>query len=437
MGDLGTIEYIGSPQSWSRIKESGADNLNADDDLSGPEKIHNEPQGPEPATAKSDIMGKTQKSATLNLSAAPSPKNNPKEDALKRQTGDMGTWVYYGRSIGILPIVLTFTIILILVFSTNFPKLWIQWNTGSNTIKVGQFVGIYAMASVLSLVATGAALYAFMMVIGVKSGLRLHGVLVKTTFAAPMSFFERIDSSVILNRFSQDMSLVDMMLPASSFEFILNVVSCLMSLILVCIGSYWVAIIIPVAVIGLYFVQRYYLRTSRQIRLLDLEHKSPIYKLFTETNEGLETIRCYGWQEYCNRNLLRRLNISQRPYYTLYMIQRWLNLVLDLVVCAIAVPLVAFALCIPDSSSTGSLGVALTSVLAFNTSLKFLIMMWTQAETSLGAVARTRSYEKDTPSEDQDDDLDPGTNWPTGRVEFRNVSHSYECVSFIFNNLQY
>jgi ATP-binding cassette, subfamily C (CFTR/MRP), member 1 len=108
---------------------------------------------------------------------------------------------------------------------------------------------------------------------------------------------------------------------------------------------------------------------------LDLEHKSSIYKLFTETNEGLEIIRCYGWQEYSNQHLLWKLIVSQKQYYTLYMIQRWVNLVLDLVICAIAVPLVALALYVPASSSTGSLDVALTSILSFNTSLKFLIMM--------------------------------------------------------------
>jgi ATP-binding cassette subfamily C (CFTR/MRP) protein 1 len=265
-----------------------------------------------------------------------------------------------------------------------------------------------------------------MMIIGPVSGIRLHDILVKSTFAAPMSFFETVDSSVILNRFSQDMTLIDMMLPLSSFGFVVSAASCLMSLILVCIGSDWVAITIPGVIVGLYFIQRYYLRTSRQIRLLDLEHKSPLYQLFTETIEGLETIRCFGWQDYFNQDQLRRLNISQKPYYTLYMIQRWLNLVLDLVVCCIAVLLVGLALCVPSSSNAGALGVALSSVLSFNTSLKMLIMTWTAAETSLGSVARTRSYEMSTPSEDQEEDLDPGKEWPSGKVEFQNMSLAYE-----------
>jgi ATP-binding cassette subfamily C (CFTR/MRP) protein 1 len=60
------------------------------------------------------------------------------------------------------------------------------------------------------------------MVIGPKSALNLHKVLVDTTVQAPMTYFERTDTSVILNRFSQDMSLVDMALPSATLAFLLG-----------------------------------------------------------------------------------------------------------------------------------------------------------------------------------------------------------------------
>lgn len=40
--------------------------------------------------------------------------------------------------------------------------------------------------------------------------------------------------------------------------------------------SPYIAISYPFLVVLLYFVQRFYLRTSRQLRLLDLEAKSPL-----------------------------------------------------------------------------------------------------------------------------------------------------------------
>jgi hypothetical protein len=50
-------------------------------------------------------------------------------------------------------------------------------------------------------------LYQIMLVIAPISAIRMHQVLVDTTFGAPMSFFESTDSSILLNRFSQDMSM--------------------------------------------------------------------------------------------------------------------------------------------------------------------------------------------------------------------------------------
>lgn len=44
-------------------------------------------------------------------------------------------------------------------------------------------------------------------------------------------------------------------------------------------------------------IQAFYLRTSRQVRLLDLEAKAPLYAQFLETTEGLTTIRALHWQQ--------------------------------------------------------------------------------------------------------------------------------------------
>jgi ATP-binding cassette, subfamily C (CFTR/MRP), member 1 len=203
-----------------------------------------------------------------------------------------------------------------------------------------------------------------------------------------------------------------------------------MNVILICLGASYVAAAIPGTLLVLYLIQRFYLRTSRQMRLLDLESKSPLIQHFTETIEGHETIRAFGWQEFYNRAALARLDVSQKPYYLLYCIQRWLNFVLDCVVGVLAVVLVAIALSVPQSSSGGALGVALTSVLMFNTSLKQMITNFTQAETSLGSISRTAAFERDTPSEDSlDENIDPGPDWPSsGEVNISSMGVVYRFV---------
>ncbi len=48
------------------------------------------------------------------------------------------------------------------------------------------------------------------------SGVKLHRVLLKSVMRAPQSFFDTTDSGITLNRFSQDMTLVDGQLPSSA-----------------------------------------------------------------------------------------------------------------------------------------------------------------------------------------------------------------------------
>lgn len=123
------------------------------------------------------------------------------------------------------------------------------------------------------------------------------------------------------------------------------------------------AITTPFLMIAVFILQHFYLRTSRQLRLLDLEAKSPLYSHFLESINGLTTIQAFGWQrEFIEKNH-RLLNNSQRPYYLLYCIQRWLSLALDLIVTSEAVILVCMAVTLRNSSNVGLLGVSLNNVL--------------------------------------------------------------------------
>lgn len=123
------------------------------------------------------------------------------------------------------------------------------------------------------------------------------------------------------------------------------------------------AITVPFLLIVIILLQHFYLRTSRQLRLLDLESRSPLYSHFMESISGLATIQAFQWQErFCHKNL-KLLDASQRPYYLLYCIQRWLTLVLDMIVAAEAVILVGLVIKLKGSVSVGLIGVSLNNIL--------------------------------------------------------------------------
>lgn len=198
---------------------------------------------------------------------------------------------------------------------------------------------------------------------------------------------------------------------------------------LIVAGSRYAAAMLPVILLVIYVLQKCYLRTSRQIRFMDLEAVAPLITHCQETISGCTTIRAFGWQQqFLNKNLLL-LDNSQQAFYLMFCIQRWLNLVLDLLTAGVAVLVVLSAVELRSTASTGSVGVALVNILGFNQTITALLTAWTTMETSLGAIARIKNFEADTPSEGRGQgtaSLSLAPSWPEyGALEFSNVSVAY------------
>lgn len=119
------------------------------------------------------------------------------------------------------------------------------------------------------------------------------------------------------------------------------------------------------------------------------------------------------------------LNASQRPAYLLDMIQRWLAFVLNMLVAIIA--LLVVTLVTQLHSNIGVTGASLVSIMSFGKTLSDLVAMYTLLETSIGAVARIKTFGDKTPSEDlPGEDHQPSAVWPgKGKVVVSNISASY------------
>lgn len=260
-----------------------------------------------------------------------------------------------------------------------------------------------------------------------RSATHLHGRLLNTIENAPLYFFTSVDAGQIVNRFSQDLSVIDAELPIAALILANNGFMAIIQAIFVCVSASYFSIVLPFVLFVMYMLQKFYLRTSRQIRLMDLEAKAPLYSHFLETLDGLITIRAFGWTKDMEKQNMDFLDASQRPFYLLYCIQRWLILVIDLLVAALAVILVALIVRFRHSADAGFVGLALINIMSFNMTLSAVIIHWTATETSLGAVSRIKSFVDSTPSENlpmESQDVPP--YWPSeGSIVISNVSASY------------
>jgi ATP-binding cassette subfamily C (CFTR/MRP) protein 1 len=120
------------------------------------------------------------------------------------------------------------------------------------------------------------------------------------------------------------------------------------------------------------------------------------------------------------------LNLSQRPFYLLFCIQLWANLVLNLIVAGLAVVLVALTVTLTEQTNAGFVGVALVTIMNFNMSLTNLIKYWTTLETCMGAISRIKCFVRDMePESGPAVPAELGPCWPQqGRIEISNLTVS-------------
>ncbi|KAG9229339.1 P-loop containing nucleoside triphosphate hydrolase protein [Amylocarpus encephaloides] len=350
-----------------------------------------------------------------------------------RMTGDSTVHKHYLASLGTTSIVAFMIFGLGWGFFYNWGNVWLTfWAKDVSSEHPSRpnsfYIGLYAIFQVAYVASMFFVfLVCFRTMIQV-SGSKLHKAALNTMVNAPLSFFATTDVGVVLNLFSQDMTLIDNELPIAVTNLALDICNALGMAAVIATASPFLIMTYPFLLGAFYIVQKLYLRTSRQLRLLDLEAKSPLYTHFLDTMQGLATFRAFGWiQDGIDVNN-RLLNTSQKPAYLLAMVQRWLLFYLQVIVAILAIVVVTLATQL--RSSTSMTGVSLVTLMTFGDILNYIMRWYTQIETSIGAVGRLKSFsDKVKPEGIDDQEMEVPNGWPLkGAIKIEGVSASYNTT---------
>ncbi|KAJ4859436.1 ABC transporter domain-containing protein [Trichoderma breve] len=309
---------------------------------------------------------------------------------------------------------------------SNFGVIWLNyWSQDSFGHERGFYIGIYALLQSMFLISWILSAIEIFISMTTWAGAALHKEALQTVVTAPLRYLTTTDVGVITNHFSQDLTLIDGELLFAFFSVALTLTESFGMMIVIATAAPYLAIGFPFLFATLYVVQRFYLKTSRQMRLLDLEAKSPLYTHFLDTTKGIATVRAFGWTPYDIDHNDNLLDSAQQPAYLLAMIQQWLRVVMQLIVAGLALLLVSLATQL--ESNVGLAGTSLVSLLSFGSSLSELVQNYTDLETCIGAVSRLKTFSASVTPEDRlSDNLEPPESWPTsGAVELKHVSASY------------
>ena len=142
--------------------------------------------------------------------------------------------------------------------------------------------------------------------VSLRSSERLHDKMVTCLLQAPVLFFDTNPVGRILNRFSKDIGCIDEILPKtflSAIQFLLYVAA---AALVPSITNFWLSIISLPILLAFVFLTRYCLKTSRELKRLESICRSPVFSHFSETMNGLDTIRTRQAEEQFIDQFYRR-----------------------------------------------------------------------------------------------------------------------------------
>lgn len=194
-----------------------------------------------------------------------------------RQAGDWSIYLHYLRNITTGSFATFLVLCIVSGTANNFSTIWVSyWSENTFNRSPHFYVGLYGLIRAIELFSILGVAFVGLTEIVASSGANLHRRAITTVVRAPLSLFTTTDTGTVTNLFSQDMTLIDGELPMGLLNTFIYAVILIGNFFVAAIASPYLAIGYPFLLGMLYFLQTFYLRTSRQLRFLDLEAKSPL-----------------------------------------------------------------------------------------------------------------------------------------------------------------
>ncbi|GAB0192161.1 ATP-binding cassette sub-family C member 2 [Grus japonensis] len=247
----------------------------------------------------------------------------------------------------------------------------------------------------------------------------MHQQLLSNILRAPMSFFDTTPTGRIVNRFAKDIFTIDETIPMSFRSWLSCFMAIISTLLMITLATpFFALVIIPLSVFY-YFVLRFYISTSRQLRRLDSVTRSPIYSHFGETVSGLSVIRAYGHQERFLQQNESTMDINQKSVYSWIISNRWLAIRLEFVGSLVVFFSALLAVISKGTLDGGIVGLSVSSALNVTQTLNWLVRTSSELETNIVAVERVHEYTKVKNEAPWVTKKRPPRGWPSkGEIQF-------------------
>ncbi|KAM0949401.1 putative ABC-type xenobiotic transporter [Dioscorea sansibarensis] len=327
-------------------------------------------------------------------------------------------------------IILAQTMFQVLQIAGNWWMAWANPQTEGDKPKTSSMV----LLVVYMILAFGSSIFVFVRAVlvatfGLAAAQKLFIKMLRTLFRAPMSFFDSTPAGRILNRVSVDQSVVDLDIPFRLGGFASTTIQ-LLGIVGVMTKVTWQVLLlfVPMA-IACWWMQKYYMASSRElVRIVSIQ-KSPIIHLFGESIAGAATIRGFSQEKRFMKRNLYLLDCFSRPYFYSLAAIEWLCLRMELLSTCVFAFCMALLVSFPHGTIDPSMaGLAVTYGLNLNARLSRWILSFCKLENKIISIERIHQYCQ-IPSEAPTviENSRPPLSWPNnGKIELINLKVRYK-----------
>ncbi|XP_044042040.1 ATP-binding cassette sub-family C member 9 isoform X9 [Siniperca chuatsi] len=269
--------------------------------------------------------------------------------------------------------------------------------------------------------------------LGLSAATNLHHNLLNKIIHAPIRFFDITPLGQILNRFSADTNIIDQHIPPTLESLTRSTLLCLSAIgVISSITPAFLIALIPLAV-AFYFIQKYFRVASKDLQDLDDSTQLPLLCHFSETAEGLTTIRAFRHEARFKQRMLELTDTNNTAYLFLSAANRWLEVRTDYLGAVIVLTAAGASIWSLHYGllSGGLVGLGLTYALTVTNYLNWVVRNLADLEVQMAAVKKVNSF-LSTESENYEGSMDTSQvpeNWPqNGEIKIQDLCVRYDPV---------
>ena len=249
---------------------------------------------------------------------------------------------------------------------------------------------------------------------GLRAAIVQHRDLLASVLRAPMSWFDTTPVGRVLNRFSGDVNIIDERIPDIMNSYLDCAFQVLSVVVVICIVTPWFIVMLPPLYYIYSWTQGYYIRCARSLKRLESTLRSPTLSHFSESLDGLGTIRAYRAQQQFTMMNEEKLDRNQMAYFPSVAANRWLAMRTEFIGTCTVLAAAALVVASRNTISPGLGGLSVSYAQSISNTFNWMVRMTGERETNIVSVERVKEF-----SELQSEapllvpDRQPPASWPS------------------------